>query len=375
MRAGRMLHLSRRPVVAALGLAALFLLPASCDRTRRHEVMTYFFDGVPPLSGEMADIGSFDPNANGETRSVAAGGWVVHEAIKNCTDCHGARQRTSFSRKVILVAEPPTLCYTCHTEYATLEGWVHGPVATGDCLFCHEPHKTRNEFLLTSPVPELCYQCHLPEAIHAIEHHVDSSYAHCIDCHDGHASASRSLLNQAFLRQPAGSAFLADVRRRQYEQSLDQARIDLAQSRDILALVRTAAESVESGQLDQARAYLEVVVNSGLLTEAEQAKMAGLLERLVSLQQVEPGGADLVELGAALRQVQQQRSERARAIAESYYLSIKLYRAGRLAEARQGFLDVLGSGLLPEPVKKTVEQYLERINRALKEGPMPPGAS
>lgn len=357
-----------RSIAAGLAVVVVFLALGSCNDAKHHEMTTFFFDGVPPLAGQTSGAGPFDANATDAGQSAPAGGWYVHAAIKNCPDCHGARQRTSFSRKVNLVAQVPNLCYKCHEEFASLKGWVHGPVATGDCLTCHEPHKTKNEFVLLSPIPDLCYKCHLPESIQKIEHHAEPSYSHCIDCHAGHASASRSLLSPAFLRRPAGAAYLSQVQQRQYEQSLQQAKSDLTQSRDFLTLLRTATEHVETDQLGQARAYLEVILNSGLLTESEKPLLAEILQQVISLQT--PGAAHeptAEQLVAALRQLQQQRSEQERALADLYYRSIKAYRAGRLTEARQGFLKLRDGGPLLGPVKDTVQSYLERIESSLKD--------
>lgn len=358
---------------SGLGLAVVLLVLASCQRAERHRMLTYFFDGVPSLNRTGPGIGPFEPNAVEAASGTAAGGWHVHEAIRDCTNCHGTGQRVSLAPKVNLVAEIPNLCYGCHEGYAALEGWVHGPVTTGDCLLCHEQHKSRNEFLLKAPVPDLCYRCHTPDAVQTVENHGEPSYSHCIDCHTGHASPSRRLLSPAFLRGPAGSAYLSDVRRQQYEQTLQRAGSDLERGGDVPALLQAAIEHLEEGRLTQARAYLEVVVNSDLLTESEGAMTTGILQQVVALHQAQSvgqtdaaGQAEIEPLAAALRQIQQKRSERDRALAELYYRSIKLYRAGRLAEARQGFLEVLNGGPLLGPVEETVESYLERIDRGLQ---------
>ena len=50
-------------------------------------------------------------------------------------------------------------------------------------------------------------------------------------------------------------------------------------------------------------------------------------------------------------------------MAELYYRSIKQYRAGQLAEAREGFRQVLGASSLPAPMKETA-QTVPRPDRA-----------
>ena len=52
-------------------------------------------------------------------------------------------------------------------------------------------------------------------------------------------------------------------------------------------------------------------------------------------------------------------------IVQVYYASMTLYRAGRLAEARAGFVEVIESGLIPPPMEKTLEGYLRDIDSRL----------
>lgn len=51
--------------------------------------------------------------------------------------------------------------------------------------------------------------------------------------------------------------------------------------------------------------------------------------------------------------------------AELYYRSMSLYRAGRLEEAREGFMKVLNSGIIPPAMAETIEFYLRDINNTL----------
>ncbi|OHB65417.1 MAG: hypothetical protein A2Y77_08810 [Planctomycetes bacterium RBG_13_62_9] len=256
----------------------LFLLLASCDEMKRHKVLTFFFDGVPPPRAEASGTESSASNEKDVTVTPAAESWHVHEPLKDCTQCHGRQPRRGFSSKVQLVAEVPQLCYGCHAQYVALQGWVHGPVAAGDCLACHEPHKTRTESLLAKPVPELCYRCHEVQAIRTIERHAEESHAHCTDCHEGHASTTRALLRPSVVAahdEPAATPAVAEDRRGDQE----------------------------------------------------------------------------------------------RAAAELYYHSIKQYHAGQLRAAREGLLQALNSGLLPDPMRETVNAYLEKIDEALEEPP------
>ena len=369
-----MLWLRPGSLLGALGLSAVFLVAGSCNDARRHKTLTFFFDGVPPLATDTSGDARYDPNAAGTARPPT-GGWYVHEPLQNCTECHGDRRRRSFSRQIQLVAEVPQLCYKCHDPTVAEDGWVHGPVAAGDCLMCHEPHKTRNAFLLTKTAPSLCYECHEPEAVHLVEHHTDDSYAACGECHEGHAGATRTLLRPAFLQAPAGADYLRRLQSRQYQEARERARTDLAQGKDVLALLATIIGHVEAGELWKARACLEVVSESDQIADVERQKTAEILKRLVAVLEASPGDGQQVANAAlreALRQeilseisaMRDRRERQRRRIAELYYRSIDLYHAGRFAEAREGFLQVLESGPLLKPVRETAEFYLQKMEPA-----------
>jgi predicted CXXCH cytochrome family protein len=151
---------------------------------------------------------SGDPNSEGPATSDSGATWGRHEPLENCVPCHGEQPEHGSPDKSGLVAPVPGLCYLCHEDYAALDGWVHGPVAAGECLLCHEPHKANNKFLLSKPAPDLCYQCHETKRLQLVANHLDDSYAQCNDCHEGHTSSRRMLLKQDFLKTDAGLAYV-----------------------------------------------------------------------------------------------------------------------------------------------------------------------
>ncbi len=65
------------------------------------------------------------------------------------------------------------------------------------------------------------------------------------------------------------------------------------------------------------------------------------------------------------RKIDVQRVEQQREIAELYYRSIALYRAGQLEKAREGFDKVLKSGLIPAAMAETIGSYLVDIDNIL----------
>ena len=93
-----------------------------------------------------------------------------------------------------------TLCAGCHSEKAPAEVaasglWQHGPVASGWCTSCHNPHKTRRQYMLTQDTNvAMCGQCHTPGALQYTSQHASNPEADCTGCHNPHAGRSRLLL-------------------------------------------------------------------------------------------------------------------------------------------------------------------------------------
>jgi predicted CXXCH cytochrome family protein len=181
-----------------MGLLLVSVL--SCDEVKQHKVLTFFFDGVPPLGGEATSEDSLTGAGFRSRQSRQVGErtetvWFVHEPWKNrnCNVCHERLDEKKWALPT-LTAPEPELCYQCHTNYPATRPYVHGPVAVGECLLCHKPHKSKIAGLLKEEEPILCYQCH--ETIEAadIPGHPDALILLCTNCHDPHAGQTRMLL-------------------------------------------------------------------------------------------------------------------------------------------------------------------------------------
>ncbi len=193
-------------VVGLICLALLSLFITSCDLKKHHKISTFFFDGVPPLEAKTIDAleGTAKSDAlesqSRQPQKRPEDIWFVHKPNGDCNFCHGRRKQRSFTRRVSLPVSVPELCYKCHSDYSVSGGYVHGPVAVGQCLFCHEPHRTRIAALLKKPVPKLCYDCHDRKAIDVIPSHSTDSLPGCTNCHEAHASSLKSLLKDGLER-------------------------------------------------------------------------------------------------------------------------------------------------------------------------------
>lgn len=72
-----------------------------------------------------------------------------------------------------------------------------------------------------------------------------------------------------------------------------------------------------------------------------------------------------IEPESELEQTNTQQWEQERKITDLYRKSIALYKAGQFEKAREGFLEVLKSGLAPENTAKKIEGYVADINSAM----------
>ena len=117
----------------------------------------------------------FAPNAEAKDEvclkchAALADKKVVHAAVHmGCTTCHAELDAGSTPHKykdkskspMGLSAEGPALCAKCHDDKLFRGKVVHGPVAAGMCMGCHDPHSSDNQGLLKKKPATLCLDCH-----------------------------------------------------------------------------------------------------------------------------------------------------------------------------------------------------------------------
>jgi len=167
-----------------LCLAAV--LSTGCNTMSRHKALTLFFDGVPPPKMREAPATPITiPDGDAPPRQT---GYREHGpfAAKLCSACHEAGGANA------LVAPKDELCFRCH-ELGQERKYVHGPLASGGCLVCHDPHSSRYRYLLVSESDNFCFRCHDRGSMEKIEGHGDPE-ANCTLCHDAHGSDTKYLL-------------------------------------------------------------------------------------------------------------------------------------------------------------------------------------
>lgn len=113
------------------------------------------------------------------------GSFRYHAGVEKCADCHAKGGRG-------YAIPPPTdaLCYRCHRRQDKGR-LVHGPIGSGDCAACHDPHGSAHKALTRERHETLCVTCHDQQSS---EGHLKASRGKaCTSCHDSHSSAKTFL--------------------------------------------------------------------------------------------------------------------------------------------------------------------------------------
>lgn len=218
-RAVQVLPARKRIICVSIILAGVFgVVVTGCDREARYKILTFFFEGVPPLDREKTAVETEMTMADDESqqtvvaeekpvsRVLQQGRPSKHKLVADCNRCHiggmGSGQRQ-------LVEPLPDLCYSCHATFEIPGDSLHGPIVVGDCVFCHDAHQSRNVHLQKAPQPDLCYLCHRREDMSDIADHQDKEEIICTDCHDPHAGSTR--LRMKPFEEPQGDPNIIDL--------------------------------------------------------------------------------------------------------------------------------------------------------------------
>ena len=180
-----------------LGLLAavcvvLFSVPVGCAQATRDRLMQWFFE-IPadsketprPSPGQVAEVEAPAPHAES---ALAPRFASVHPPFvqRRCDECHNAGERMQVREDAL------DSCRKCHEKY--FSGQVgHVPVAQGQCVECHEMHRSREEALLRKPVFETCVECHEEPASLSPHAHGDADVRRCTKCHDAHFGVEKLL--------------------------------------------------------------------------------------------------------------------------------------------------------------------------------------
>jgi predicted CXXCH cytochrome family protein len=110
------------------------------------------------------------------------------ESREQCGECHGDKG----DKVAGAASDTSALCYGCHDRF---EGkrYLHGPIAVGACLACHDPHRGYGTAHLREERGLLCANCHAARETSPTAA-CNAANKTCADCHDPHQSDTRFLL-------------------------------------------------------------------------------------------------------------------------------------------------------------------------------------
>ena len=138
-------------------------------------------------SGEQR--GLFSEDDPGSAAQLAQASYPeTHKSGDDCWDCDFKVQDMAHE----LRNTESALCYNCHDRVD--EGaWVHGPVAVGECIICHDDfHGPEGIDSLSNEIGGVCYKCHDENRLS--QHVTQMDSGDCAGCHNPHSSEDYRLL-------------------------------------------------------------------------------------------------------------------------------------------------------------------------------------
>lgn len=216
---------------ATAALLLLGILAAGCSAPNRDRWLEALFDDPPSARTDAAKEGAPEELAadHGTAPDSFAGSSHAPYGAGACQVCHDLTGSTSFpggggwpgrepeaartarshppqpsadADRARLRLPADRLCGGCHNDLdaealAVAFRVVHGPLAVGDCVFCHDPHRSPHPHLLKrADSSELCVMCHDQETAERRCSHAEAAVRPCIECHEPHAANRRALLRE-----------------------------------------------------------------------------------------------------------------------------------------------------------------------------------
>jgi predicted CXXCH cytochrome family protein len=111
---------------------------------------------------------------------------AVHPKVAECESCHVPKTRDAH-------AFDDKKCSVCHQMVKKNDKFVHGPVAAGECLACHDPHGSDEPAQVRVFGSDLCQKCHVDMKARLAEKRFTHAPVKedCATCHNPHASPSK----------------------------------------------------------------------------------------------------------------------------------------------------------------------------------------
>lgn len=158
-------------------------------------------DRLPPDAViDKVRYGQFSPECYSCHGSMVTGSEWRHfpSSALLCRTCH--QSAADAKQMVVPTGKVEALCFDCHVNNKKWSSMthIHGPVGTGDCTICHDPHGSSSEFQLWADGKgKLCVVCHeemkkyLDPGQKTIVVHGIMNAQGCGACHSPHATNYR----------------------------------------------------------------------------------------------------------------------------------------------------------------------------------------
>ena len=180
-----------------------------CSVEQTHKTLTFFFDGVDQVNllnkGISKDSLGRDAVAKRDQLLLKnRPDQFVHRPYKEkkCEECHTPDKHLRMPL--------PDLCFHCHKNFTETNKFVHGPVASGNCLKCHNQHMSRYPKLLIRQGQQLCLYCHNSTQVFVSKVHRDIEDAECTMCHNPHGGANRFMIKDGVIRNFNGKGMAGE---------------------------------------------------------------------------------------------------------------------------------------------------------------------
>jgi type II secretory pathway component GspD/PulD (secretin) len=179
---------------------------------------------------------------------------------------------------------------------------------------------------------------------------------------------------KTFLMAQGYQEYLTVTERQQLEGFLVKTREAASQRKRIVETYQGIMVLLSRDQYAKAKEELEKIKDSQFLTKAEKAQIAEALQQIdaelsgarmpVAQLPIEP---EPVAVEPSVVPSRRTATEEQRQIAQLYSDSMRQYRTGQLEKAREGFVKIIESGRVPQEMAKTLEGYIAKIDKSLKE--------
>ncbi len=139
------------------------------------------FSAVVPLSAgkNVIRLAAGKTSVSVGVTGAAAGRYRYHPDVARCAGCHDRKDGYGVR------ARKDTVCYRCHKRRDGKK-LIHGPLGSGECTACHDPHGSMNAGLTVARTETMCVTCHDQES--SADHMKRSRGKPCTACHDPHSS-------------------------------------------------------------------------------------------------------------------------------------------------------------------------------------------